>query len=567
MNLKQAFYTILMLALLVGCHTQVKAPTTNNNPGVDQFQYYAAKIANQDKDANTKAHDYIALAKYAPADQRNQVINETWQFLTKLTPDELQSILVYANETTLQGWIDLLYAYQNNSKPYTPVETDTPEIIAQKKQAQQDQLAQALGEWALQYPDHPAKILLANLTTPTASNSTTVNGKKVALFLPLNGASHIFGETIRQGYLDAKKFYPNEPEQNIIVIDTTSAPLSTLIEQAKQQGAEMIVGPLLKEQVLEIKNLSPNLPVLALNKVDASDNTANPTNKICFFALSPEDEAKDAANHIYAQHKTKPLLLVPQTDLGKRVAQSFAKQWQQLTNGGTAYMQSFTDASTLSSRMNHGEGITLTGDVITVENSDNNTNGNNQSENQPEPTVTPSADFDAIYVYASYDELTFIKPMIEMKSNWSLSSPTAPTMYTSSKSDSTKASTDFYYDMERVQFAEIPMIVNQATILTTVPEGTLPDNIKSDYSLMRLYAMGIDAWQLANHFNQLGSHDVLAGMTGQLSTAPGCEVIRTLTWQQYSHGASKLVTDTVTEATAPSTPATNAPAQPEHNGE
>ncbi|MDF7666744.1 penicillin-binding protein activator [Orbaceae bacterium ESL0727] len=587
MNLKRAFYTILMLALftlLAGCQAKMAKKVTDvaQNQGSDQFQYYTMKIANQDKDANSKAHDYIELAKVSPADQQNKVINETWQFLTQLKDDELQSILIYANETTLQGWIDLLYAYRHNSQPYTPVETDTPEIIAQKKQTQHEQLAQALSDWALQYPDHPAKVLLPTLThmqTSTPENGV-IKSKIVALFLPLNGTSHIFGETIRQGYLSAKSFYPTEPEQTVIVMDTTSAPLNTLVEQAKQQGAEMIVGPLIKEQVLAMKNLSPNLPILALNQLDnvendsnINNNNVNSNNKICFFALSPEDEAKDAANHIYAEHKSKPLLLVPQTDLGQRVSQSFARQWQQLTNHNPqspVYKHTFEDARTLSSQMNRGEGISLAGEMINIDGNTNNATTNNdpQTSGQIEPmplTTESNSNFDAIYVYASYDELTFIKPMIEMKSDWSLSSPSAPAMYTSSKSDSANASTDFYYDMERIQFAEIPMIVNQKAILTTVPEDMIPNNVKNDYSLLRLYAMGLDAWRLANHFNQLepNQHNVLAGMTGQLSTTSACEITRTLTWQQYSHGVAKLVTDApVTHTDTP-----NASATPVQNGQ
>lgn len=398
-------------------------------------------------------------------------------------------------------------------------------------------------------------MLIPNLTGERSS--IIGNGKKVALFLPLNGTSHIFGETIRQGYLDAKKFYPNEPEQSIIVLDTTSAPLNSLVEQAKQQGAEIIVGPLLKEHVLEIKKLSPNLPVLALNKIENDENLINNNNRnsqICFFALSPEDEAKDAAIHIYKQHKIKPLLLVPKTDLGKRVAQSFAKQWQQLVNSNNdnvistqVYMQSFDDAKSLSSHMNHGDGIDLVGEVITTTDNPNSY----YSNPTPSSSVTdPTTDFDAIYVYASYDELTFIKSMIEMKSTWSLNSPTAPTMFTSSKSNIANASTDFYYDMERVQFAEIPMIVNQAAISATIPENTIPNNIASDYSLMRLYAMGIDAWQLANQFEQLhgNEHNVLEGMTGKLSMQ--CDVARELTWQQYANGAPQLVTENETSNTS-----------------
>ncbi len=496
-----------------------------------RFEYYTIKLVldNQDKDINAQAHDYLALENYAPASKKDQVISSTWQFLNKLSDSEVQAILVYTNETVLQGWIDLLYAYKNNSKSYVASETDTPEMIAANQQEQKNKLKQAMSDWLVQYADHPAKNLVFNLTGEQLSVNSNMDGKKVALFLPLNGGSRVFGETIRQGYFDASHFYPQEPQQNIITLDTTSAPLNTLVEQAQQQGAELIVGPLLKDEVAKIKQLSPATPVLALNKIDGVESDLTANTKMCFFALSPEDEAKDAAKHIYSQHKTKPLILVPQTDLGKRVAESFAKQWQiSSSNSSQAYVKYFDDTKTLSANMNRNIGIDLSGQPIEVSGTQISNIDN----------AEPASEFDAIYVYASYDELTFIKPMLEMKLNQSLNSLSSLTMYTSSKSNIVNASTDYYYDMERVQFAEISMIVNKADLTVAVP-----DKIQNDYSLMRLYAMGIDAWRLANRFSQLNSNqdNVLDGMTGQLSTENHCEVTRSLIWKQYIHGLAQPI--------------------------
>jgi len=88
-----------------------------------------------------------------------------------------------------------------------------------------------------------------------------------------------------------------------------------------------------------------------------------------------------------------------------------------------------------------------------------------------------------------------------------------PAIYASSRSNSADTTQDFRYDMERVKFSDIPLIVNKSQLI-----DQLPNYIKNDYSLVRLYAMGVDAWQLANHFNQLKPYqiDVLDGMTGKL---------------------------------------------------
>ncbi|MCO6540521.1 MAG: penicillin-binding protein activator [Gilliamella sp.] len=245
---------------------------------------------------------------------------------------------------------------------------------------------------------------------------------------------------------------------------------------------------------------------------------------MCYFALSPEDEAKDAADHIYSQNKIKPLLLVPQNDLGKRVAQSFAVQWSQLSaNSSQAYVQYFGNTQTLSANMNRNIGISLAGNPILI---DETLSGG-----------MVSAGFDAIYVYSSYDELTLIKPMLDMGANKTIGNSSAVTLYSSSKSHVANASNDFNYDMNKTEYADIPMVINQMDKVNT----NIPSNIQKDYSLIRLYAMGIDAWRLTNRFNQLNSYqpNFLDGMTGKLSTSDQCEVTRALSWQQYIYGEDK----------------------------
>ncbi|OCG59559.1 hypothetical protein A9G41_12920 [Gilliamella sp. Nev5-1] len=483
------------------------------------YRYYMIKLGLDinSKDINAQAHDYLQLEKYVSETEKRQLLNSTWNFFSKLKADKIGKVLVGEDDITLQGWIDLAYAYQQNNDVPVPQDDDTPDTIATKSQNQKQLLKQAINNWAIQYPDHPAKEIISILTGEQTL-AVDANGKKVALLLPLSGSSRIFGETIRQGYIDAIKFFPQEPQQNVIVVDTTSAPMDALIQQAQEQHVELIVGPLLKNEVTKIKELAPAIPVLALNKVDKTTTSAN---KMCFFALSPEDEAKDAADHIYSQNKIKPLVLVPQNDLGRRVAQSFAAQWAQLSaNSSQAYVQYFGNAKTLSANMNHNVGISLAGSPI--------------SNDEVSSGEMISAGFDAIYIYASYDELTLIKPMLDMGANKNIGNSSAVMLYSSSKSHVANASDDFYYDMNKTEYAEIPMI--QKDNVNT----KIPSNVQKDYSLMRLYAMGIDAWRLTNRFNQLNSYQLnfLDGMTGKLSTSDQCEVTRSLSWQQYIYSGA-----------------------------
>ena len=492
------------------------------------YRYYSIKLAldRKAKKLNEQAYDYLSLQKFAPEKLKKQTLNNTWNFFSKLSTNQLSKISVPENDLTLKGWIDLSYTYQRNNIKAPIQDGDSPEVLEAKNTNRKNQLKRAILDWAARYPNHPAQDIVAIITGEQTLAVDNVNSKKVALLLPLSGSSRIFGNTIRQGYVDAAKFYPQEPQQNVIVLDTTSVPMDNLIQQAQEQNVDLIVGPLLKSEVSQIKQLAPSIPVLALNKVD--DGTVS-ANKMCFFALSPEDEAKDAADHIFAQNKQKPLLVIPQNELGKRVAQSFAKQWSQISNGSQAYVQYVGNLNTLRANINHSSGISLTGSPIAFNNDDGSASMSSNGS---------SSGFDAIYVYASYDELTLIKPMLDMGAGKTIGNGSSSiALYSSSKSHVANASNDFNYDMNQTEYSDIPLIINSSEKTTAM----IPSNIQKDYSLTRLYAMGIDAWRLANRFNQLDSYqpNFLAGMTGKLSTSNQCEVTRSLAWQQYAYVTSQ----------------------------
>ena len=119
------------------------------------------------------------------------------------------------------------------------------------------------------------------------------------------------------------------PGAELKIYDTSSQPLDQVLAQVQQDGASIVVGPLLKNNVEELMKSNTTLNVLALNQPEQVQNRAN----ICYFALSPEDEARDAARHIHEQGKQAPLLLIPRSTLGDRVANAFADEWQKLGGG------------------------------------------------------------------------------------------------------------------------------------------------------------------------------------------------------------------------------------------
>ncbi len=78
--------------------------------------------------------------------------------------------------------------------------------------------------------------------------------------------------------------------------------------------------------------------------------------------------------------------------------------------------------------------------------------------------------------------------------------------------------------MDGVKFSEIPLLAGANNNLRKQAQQKL----NNDYSLFRLYAMGIDAWSLANNYDKLQQSGQfrINGASGTLSTTPNCVVFR-----------------------------------------
>ncbi|EYU14553.1 penicillin-binding protein activator [Photorhabdus aegyptia] len=506
---------------------------------------------------------YIAqepLLKESAAHQKN--IDDTWQMLTRLSPQERRGLVINADENVLQGWLDLLSAYQDNKQD-------------------SDKLQAAIHDWKIRYPQNPAALSLPTQLQQAAIQQQDTN-IRIALFLPLSGQAKVFGEAIRQGFLDAQAGLPSpslpieNPEnlsiadsdsasdgavsadmspsevapvelatptiqttpvianapintQQVKIYDTASQPLENLLIQAKQDGVNLVVGPLLKPDVVKLVQINASLNMLVLNELD----NAQPQPNICYFSLSPEDEAKNAAEHIWQQQKQNPLILVPRGTFGDRIANAFAQEWQK-QGGHTVLQQTFGSSAELKQLINRGTGIRLTGTAVNVTSNQPASIAIGDLEipqiNTDVVPASTSGSVDAVYIVSTLDELTLIKTMIDM----AISSRDKPALYASSRSNQAGVGPDFRLEMEGMQFSDIPLIAGANLPLMQQAAS----KFANDYSLMRLYAMGIDAWSLANQFSQvqLQSDFHLNGASGALSVQENCTIFRQLSWMKYHQG-------------------------------
>ncbi|CFQ98959.1 lppc putative lipoprotein [Yersinia frederiksenii] len=516
-----------------------------------QVRFYQAQIAaNQGRATLPLIRAFIAQEPLLKDKAHQDNIDGTWQALAQLTPQELNNIVINADENVLQGWLDLLHVYQDNKQD-------------------PDLLKAGIKDWQNRYPQNPAAKNLPTALTQI-SNFSQASTAKIALLLPLSGPAKVFADAIQQGFIAAQNGLPVTPTAPVIpdatastttdgnaapvtdvapvatpapvatshaqvkVYDTTNQPVAALLAQAQQDGATLVVGPLLKPEVEQLSSTPSTLNILALNQPEVSSNSPN----ICYFALSPEDEARDAAHHLWSQEKRMPLLLTPRGAFGDRIAKAFAEEWQK-QGGQTVLQQNFGSAAELKQAINSGAGIRLTGQPVAVSSAPaaapaSVTIAGLTIPAPPvdAPVVSTSAggNIDAVYIIATPAELTLIKPMIDMAT----STRSKPALFASSRSYQAGAGPDYRLEMEGIQFSDIPLMAGSNPALMQQAAA----KYANDYSLVRLYAMGIDAWALSNHFaemRQIPGFQV-SGATGDLTASADCVITRKLPWLQYRQG-------------------------------
>jgi len=145
------------------------------------------------------------------------------------------------------------------------------------------------------------------------------------VLLPLSGNLEPQGAAIRNGMLMSYK--ENQGQFTLNFYDTQSKSTGDLYKQAIQEGADMIIGPLLKDRVEELLKANPTVPVLALNELDKP--IVNDTNY--YFSLSAAADAAQAAQYLYTQGYRKPLLIAAQGRIGYSSIKAFEQSWATLS--------------------------------------------------------------------------------------------------------------------------------------------------------------------------------------------------------------------------------------------
>ena len=374
---------------------------------------------------------------------------------------------------------------------------------------------------------HPAMMIIEKLQLPDAM--ILDYPRRIALLLPMTGRAAAAGKAIQNGFMGAyfSALSGLDEPQTVRVYDVNAeGGASAAYSAAVADGAEFVIGPLLRNSVVELANdiLVP-VPVLTLNYLP--DDTLAPPG-LYQFALAPEDEARAAAERALNDGYTRAVALVPNNDWGRRVLSSFASEFE--VGGGTLLdYRSYTPANPDFSNTIE-DLMALSGSVLRYQ----RLRANLRAPLQFDPRRRQDSEF--IFLAADAPAGRLLKS--QLKFHYSGDLPVYSTASIYALDGRSNA------DLNGIMFADTPWIIAPHNWLNHLPP-LYRDYWPEERQLGRLHAMGYDAYQLiaALFTTQAGSMPEIDGATGRLFLDEDGRVRRRLVWAQFQNGQPLAMPD------------------------
>ncbi|MBB1089667.1 penicillin-binding protein activator [Rhodopseudomonas palustris] len=352
--------------------------------------------------------------------------------------------------------------------------------------------------WRAAHNHHPALPELAEVYYGARAGHYPANSR-VAVLLPKGGRFADASHAIRTGLMAA---YDANHSGARPYLHVPSAQTPAVYDAAVTAGSDVVIGPLEKTAVDElVSRRELPVPTLALNRIsDDSPNSGRQLNlpdQLTLFALSPEDEAINAAQYAWASGLRSALLLAPQGQWGTRLASAFRSAFRAL--GGTVVREQVYGATS------GGYGAAI-------------------------GSLLAGSKADVIFVVATNTVIDELWPLLEQANRTQL-----PVITTSHVHDGLN-NVVRESGLIGLYFVDIPWLLEQnaADPLTREQlQATLPGVTGP---LARLYAMGIDAYRVAPYAAALRQDPglVFSGATGELSVDPQGVMVRQLALAQFT---------------------------------
>jgi outer membrane PBP1 activator LpoA protein len=447
----------------------------------------------------SSALERIQMERALDQDEVAENHERIWEALGTIPQAQLQALAATAINFEVRGWYELALVSRNSGSDL-------------------DRQLVELRRWREAWPRHPASIL----PPPEMELIETMareRPRQIALLLPLSLPA---GGIVRDAFMSA---YYNLLEQGgqvpeVRLYDAAAeTDILALYQQAVGDGAELVIGPLLKEQVAVLQGAAElPVPTLALNNIEGSTPLSP---RLYQFALSPEDEARQVAQKAWRDGHRRAAALHPADDVRKR--DSFAAEWQRLGGEVVAqieYRDNFTDAI---SRM--------------LELDQSNARHRRLNEllrKQTQYSPRRRQDVDFLYLVAQPAPARQIVPSLAY-----LYAGNIP-VYASQDVYSGVARPVEDRDLNGVTFPESPWLLGQIDTSVARSREYFP---QSNAQTLRLQAFGIDAFRLYPRLRLLAANNnaAIPGASGLLRLGSGQNILRQLSWATVRDGVVEAV--------------------------
>jgi outer membrane PBP1 activator LpoA protein len=424
-----------------------------------------------------------------------------WQGLLVSRPQVLRSAAEQSSDPVVRGWL-------------------TIGSLAASTGQQGVGWNNGVVRWRSENPNHPALMILGDLDLP--EHLLLEYPRQIALLLPLSGPNASLGRTIQNGFLGAYFATASglDDRQSVRIYDVLAeGGASAAYARAVADGAEFVVGPLLKSNVTELANdiLVP-VPVLTLNNL--SDDTLAPPG-LYQFSLAPEDEAMSAAQRALNDGHQRGVALVPNNDWGRRLLTSFTTEFEGL--GGTLldYRTYTPGKQDFSNEIENLMG--LTGSVNRYQRLRANIGGALQFD--------PRRRQDTDFIFLATDAAAGRLLKAQLKFHYSGDIPVYSTSSVNSFDGRSNA------DLNGVMFADTPWTIDPQPWIEHLP-AQFAEHWPEERRRTRLHAMGYDAYNLiaSLYAARGGNMNELDGATGTLFLDANGRIHRRLAWAQFQRG-------------------------------
>lgn len=409
----------------------------------------------------------IQIGQYLNTDEEQQENHDfIWDSLNRISENNIIKALSLQQTLPLRGWLEL-------------------NLIARRSNMLPAKIEPWIKKWYEIYPDHEAAASFAEQLVQE-SKLIYINPDRIAVMLPLGDKLKNVAEAIQNGFLYA---YYQDPEQKpeLEIINVSSDPQQFFIQynQAIQNGADFIVGPLDKKLVNELQ-LNDNLkvPTLTLNYADDESRSIN---NLYQFGLRPEDEAEQIADYALIKGQYHAVTLTPDNKLGERLNRAFSNRFEML--GGQV-----VDSARYPARKNDYSASIK--QLLNLNSSNRRHSILDQITGQKSEFIPRRRqDVDMIFISGNPRQARLIKPQLKFHHAKDLP------VYATSSISSSQSDPDADRDLNGTLFVDTPWALNNVRNPNFAAINKLWPQQNDRYA--RFFALGIDAYNLIPSLRRL----------------------------------------------------------------